>query len=460
MYLPKYLPKSERLIQILILLSLPLITLKVIQGGIIFVGILAAGLAALTIFFYPFFGFLIMAFFIPMEVMTILTPSMTAIKILGIWTFFCWLVHQTIAKKPIKTDKVFWLMIAFLGWAFMSSLWAMDQKVSLHYFKTLIQLVGLYFLTINLINTERHLNCTIVAFLLGGLICGVLGVKTFLTEGTVSPYYRMAMEGQNPNNFGVIVAIEIIFSWYFISRYKESLNRLFLSVILASFFFCLIFSQSRGAWIALTVAFMVYIFFLQEKNVKSLLNISFLFFVILLVLVLITHFSPENAILVKKRASTISDFGIVDWGIKFDFWQVGFRMWESSPLFGVGLSNFPIAFPQFSITHGLRYFTGSFFQWDPHSDYISIICELGLIGFLIWAAILFSCFKRGKDDKQYKMLMIPLLIILLVIGLKGTYYLEKFYWLILGLIGTSANFNTAPKLKSLNDDLNFIGETE
>ena len=60
------------------------------------------------------------------------------------------------------------------------------------------------------------------------------------------------------------------------------------------------------------------------------------------------------------------------------------RMWREKPLFGWGLGTFPVVYPQF------RSFYTNFFVNQAHNDYLQLLTETGLAGFVIaiWFMVL------------------------------------------------------------------------
>lgn len=91
------------------------------------------------------------------------------------------------------------------------------------------------------------------------------------------------------------------------------------------------------------------------------------------------------------------------------------KMWESSPLFGVGLNNFLVRLPEFYQSNGeIRWFQ------PAHNLFLMVLAETGLIGLigLIWFLVL--TYRRLFNCSIVKLLM-PLTAIL-VLGLFDHYF--------------------------------------
>lgn len=71
------------------------------------------------------------------------------------------------------------------------------------------------------------------------------------------------------------------------------------------------------------------------------------------------------------------------------FWSVALKVFFDYPIFGVGLNAFGTAFPQYDTWNGnLRI-------EQAHNDYLQMLTEAGIIGFICIAAFIFLLFKKG-----------------------------------------------------------------
>lgn len=71
------------------------------------------------------------------------------------------------------------------------------------------------------------------------------------------------------------------------------------------------------------------------------------------------------------------------------FWQTALQMFFGSPIFGVGLDAFGVAFTKFDI------WNGTFRVEQAHNDYLQVLTETGVIGFACLAMFIFLLFKQG-----------------------------------------------------------------
>ena len=418
-----YLPRSKKSIFTLTLIFLSCIFIGIILLGIKTITILVAGLlVSVVIFLNPFIGLLILVFLDPLSTLLILPGFGNLGKILGFYTVFVWLLNKLVYKKNIKTNRVFWLALAFLWWGALSMFWAVNPIISLNFIYRLIRYIGIYLLMINFLDSEERFNWVIFAFISGCFIMNIVGINLFIKESSAVVGYRMAMEGQNPNTFGVTLGIAMLCLWHFFnSKSVKHFNKIVILFIGIFFLIGFLFAQSRGAWIVFIICISGYFVFTKRRiNLKNVFIIISFFLVIILVYNIILHFSPENVENISYRALTILLSPEEALGGRVSYWEAGIERWSKNPMLGLGLSNFKTAH-----------------IFDPHSVYIAILCELGLVGFTIWIFLIFSLFKIAKSNKYYS-LTIFILLFLLLVSFKGTYYSDPFYWYLFGIISATS----------------------
>jgi len=423
-----YLPRFRKNIFPLILIFLSCILIVV---GIVLLGVevttilIVVLLVSVIILSNPFIGLLILIFLDPLSNLIILPGFGNLGKILGFYTVFVWLLNKLVYKKNIKTNKVFWLAVAFLLWGSLSMFWAVNPITSLGFVYRLIRYIGIYFLVINLLNSEERFNWAIFAFLAGCFIMNFLGINLFLKEGSAVVKYRIALEGQNPNSFGVILGIAMPCLWYFFNFKSIKIHYKVIIFLLEIFFLIgFIFAQSRGAWIAFIICISGNIIFTKNKKRTNLKNVLFVIISLVIVIIIsysvVLHFFPEKIENVSYRALTVLLSPEEALGGRVSFWIAGLQGWSKNPIFGLGLFNF-------KTVH----------IFDSHSVYVAILCELGIVGFTIWISLIFSLFKIAKSNK-YSSLTIFILLFLFIISFKGTYYADPFYWYMFGIISATS----------------------
>ena len=71
------------------------------------------------------------------------------------------------------------------------------------------------------------------------------------------------------------------------------------------------------------------------------------------------------------------------------FWSIALKMFSDYPILGTGLNSFGAVFPQYDTRNGI------FRVEQAHNDYLQMLSEAGISGFICIAAFIFLLFKKG-----------------------------------------------------------------
>jgi O-antigen ligase len=74
---------------------------------------------------------------------------------------------------------------------------------------------------------------------------------------------------------------------------------------------------------------------------------------------------------------------------RLHFWSIAFQIFKDYPIFGAGLDTFGTAFPFYDS------WNGTFRIEQAHNDYLQILADAGIIGFLCVAGFIFLLFRQG-----------------------------------------------------------------
>jgi O-antigen ligase len=137
----------------------------------------------------------------------------------------------------------------------------------------------------------------------------------------------------------------------------------------------LFISLSRGAVFALVGAVIIYLSLCQYKKLpwsRALLIFGLiLVFSFLVASVILANQSGLSGLSINDRPESLSD--------RFDLWRSAWDMFLEHPLLGTGMGTFTLRYPAlraFSETSSTGFFA--------HNDYLQLLAELGILGFLAW----------------------------------------------------------------------------
>lgn len=397
--------------------------------------IAAAGLLiALLIIWQPLLGLCMMAFYMPQENLTLLFPSCTLIKLIGIVTFGGWLTHLLLGKKVFKMNSFFILLVIYFLWCLLSIAWAIQPDQSWLRIISLSQLLLMFIVGYNLVDSKKELYLLLGSYILGALFASCLGIYNgYLHEFMV----RIDSGGlQDPNFYARIIGLGILFCVYFMIEFKNIAIRLISFISCMTITFAVLLSGSRGVWIALFVTFIAGLVFMGPHIINFLRKQKYILINLLFIILFVALLSPylKNYLpqVIVQRAETLTH--ITDQtnraAGRFDIWLVGLEIAKDNMIKGVGINNFPYAFTDYSPeTEGITRLVG--LNRDSHNVYLANLTELGIPGMFLFTLLLFFMWRLSSHTETLAdSILCRLIVIFLVfVGLTGTDHYRKFYWL-------------------------------
>ncbi len=413
------------------------IIFSLIYGNFYPLLIFGEALVIALVIWQPLTGFCLMTLLIPLEDLTILFPSLTLIKIIGLATFWGFLTQLFLGKRNFKTHNFFMLLSIYLGWCLLSQTWAIQPEQSWLRLESLIQLFAMAILAYNLVGSKKDIYLILGSYFIGALAAAGLGIYNgYLHEFTT----RITICNlQDPNYFARLLGIGIIFSGYFLLISKNKVIRLISFIAGLGMLFAVLLSGSRGAWMALFFVFVTGLILFRKPAVdffkktfsgpdlaiKVRLLIA-LGFAILLAFFLVSKL-PQ---VVSVRAQTLFSLSEDRGSGRLDIWTVGLKILKENLALGVGLDNFPYAYTKyFAQIPGINPEIG--LNKNPHNIFLATLTELGIPGFIIFLS-LFICLWRytGNSENMTDSAISRLLIVFLAIaGLTCADQHRKFFWL-------------------------------
>lgn len=387
------------------------------------------GLIVLSIFMDPFSGLLVLVFLHPTTTLFSSLFGEHVVLFVGLITISGWFVQNFLLheRTVVLNNRFLKVVVLLLYWALLSVLIAYNKEVALNKYMKFFRLIVYYFLIINLVDNEKKFEEVLVTFIIGITMAGVIALKdSFYMFSSVS-YFRLSLASQNPNAFGVFsgLAVVLILTFFMNKKFKyTNLSSIILFSILLLFNLILaLLSKSRGAWIAILAAIVVY-GMVSEMSLKKIRTVMLAILALFITLRLFTWLYPAQYSNIVERFNSIYGLSASSMKIRMNIWATSKKIFLEHPIFGVGIGNFPIAY---SILRGVIA--------DPQSDFVQVFCELGIIGGILWILALISIITDSFKIHHFKSIALPILTVLIVAGLKGTYIWMPSYWFLLGTIG-------------------------
>jgi O-antigen ligase len=272
---------------------------------------------------------------------------------------------------------------------------------------------------------ENFLKKSLLALFFSGVAVSAVGiVYKFLGELTYDG--RLKIFWDSPNQLAMFLAIPFLTGLFFVLQEKEMNKKkpYILSIVLIGLI--LYYTFSYGAWLAITVAIIVF-FWLKYRNITQKKYVAILL-VFLLIFISWASFSKfKNIQNLGERSSLVSRFMI---------WKSAGLMIENDSLFGIGAGNFQNKYLEYQ-----KYFP-PYLEWSvpqPHNIFLAFWLESGLVGLVGLVVLLWYFFRDNKkaimNNRDFGILFLGIMVYILVHGLIDTTYwrndLAVVFWVVI-----------------------------
>ncbi len=184
---------------------------------------------------------------------------------------------------------------------------------------------------------------------------GLLGT-TSIGEGRIR--YRGLL--QDPNELALATSVALAFAFLFAARRPSRTRRMLLVLATTVVAVCVVMTKSRGGQLAFIAV--VGISLARRLGRERLVRLAIASAPVVLVMMTLGGRSGAEA---DESAE-----------LRILAWREGLRMFAEHPLLGVGQDHF-------TLYHG----------YTAHNSYVLTAAELGLIGFVLWSAMLYLAIK-------------------------------------------------------------------
>ena len=394
-----------------------------------------------------------------------INKPLIAIIILGIFANF---ILRTGRLSPApKFSYIEALLLAYFLVVIASSVVAVNKSNSIKYILDLAKDIAVGICIYIALNTKEKWKTGVNVLLIAVTLVSMLGVIHTLT-GSNQTFWGLAQQsafGQTSDsgelryggpigesNIWAQVLVSILpIALYRIVRERESLAKTFSAASAAFIFFAMLFTQSRGAFLALFVVLVLIAIDLRIR-IPTLFAVAFLGLVLLLLvpsnytgriksLNIFSQASQENGLAQDESVQGRSEKMLI-----------GLAMFKDNPFLGVGFANYPDNYWSYAGNLGLEASTVNInsesTQRQPHSLYIEIMAETGIFGitsFLAFLGLLFNGLYQArikinthqtKSDKDWSAWISSLMMSIITFLVAG-FFLHgigfRFIWVLVGL---------------------------
>ncbi len=240
--------------------------------------------------------------------------------------------------------------------------------------------------------------------LLSPLTRGASQINVYGSVGGDQSVYRPNALTGDPNHLGIMLLVPLLALTPIYLRNRSP----WLAALLGFLLVVELATLSRSGLVGLGVGFLVLLTQYRTELLSRAIAVP-VAVVAAFVVWIVSRRADFFLEVIRSRIST----GDASTSAHFDVYGFIPDVLSSHPLFGLGLNNFSVYY---------EFATGKD-NWGPHSFYVALLVETGLVGTLLFGAFLVWLFRRLRDARAFE----PQLAWGLTAALAGTMAANLFY---------------------------------
>jgi O-antigen ligase len=380
---------------------------------------------------------LVFIFLVPWEGAFRLPGGGTIAKVVGIAVGAFWMATVLVTGRIRKLGPFQIMMVIFVLWNAFSVFWSENPNRSLAHAQTWGQMLLLVLILWDLYTTRSALLAGLQAYILGAYVAVGSAINNYF-NGQV--YYtnnqRFSAGETNPDGFGFIMALGIPLAWDLagsinasgIGRVLRVINYIYIPAALLG----IALSGTRTALLASVVGMAFGLASLTRLRLAA--RIAIFALLASIILFLLPYVQTLESF--QRLGTTGTELTSGDLNNRTNNWSEGFASFLEHPLLGVGSNMYR------SINSLAKTAEGKV----SHNSYLSVLVELGLIGFVIFAIILGIAFTQAwHQPKWQSWFWLTVLTVWSLGAFTLTWEARKSTWLFLSFVVVSGAITNRKK---------------
>lgn len=368
---------------------------------------------------------------IPCDWMVSVIPQVTTLsKMLGVWALFVSLPRLLPKVAPNSWDPSAKWIIGMLSWAAIGLFWARYPQAVVGGGQSLILTWGLPVLICVQFKDRASIQTALILFVIACTISSGAYILVGNVHAAAESTTRLETQnllgaeqehGLNPNSIARNFGLAFLAAVYLIITLKGVARRALLVAGLMVIALAIVVLKGRAVYLALPAALVASVVLLKGGGVAKRIVLAL---VIVLIGGAVGFVMMKAGFLgkgIEERFNSIFEEGFHA-GNRLDFWQAQLRVFLKTGLIGVGLSQ-------------TQYRSDTFFH-VAHNDWISILTELGIVGFICLLSFHVVLARRmwRLHDVWARMFCMAVWIFIMIGAMTEDDYKNKHYTLAVGFI--------------------------
>lgn len=347
---------------------------------------------------------LILYVYVDRGVRTFLVPLSSVWDELLLLTFAGWiLVRRILFKKKYYFTRLDIPLISFiLVYTSITFIYSPDLGIGIEGLRAVVQYMLWYFMIVQMVDSESVLERVLMLMVFSVGLLGAHGTWQYFTgaemlgnwvDSSESIQTRAYSIVGGPNTLGSLMVINIPIAFGMFIVEKDIIKKILYMVSTLFMGLGLIFTFSRGAWLAAFIGIIIMFVFLAKRMIISITTV-----LLAAVMSIDTIWNRIYYMFTKEYISKASTGG------RLYRWQYALEEWQERPLFGLGVGRFGGAV---ATNHNLTPF-----YMDNY--YLKTLTESGIIGLTAFVLLVLSSvwnmilYIRGTLDQRYRIIMISI----------------------------------------------------
>ena len=383
-----------------------ILILLTIAGALVFI---ATDLSLYLLFICLPFSF---RFILPSK-MEVQTPTEPLLGMLVVVVFLKRILGHVTGRSSQRSEAPFPFVLPLLAYiiaTFLPTFNSPDSFVTVKGAFRAVAYILVSFVGYELIQHRRDLYRLFVATFPSALIAVVWTVVVLFYHIDLWQW-TSAYKGTPFTNYSVYGSFAAYFFLIGLSRLmldRVPFDRVLWTAITLVFGVGLLMCFSRGVWLSVIVAigFVLMHVGAGEEHRRILIAGS------ALILALVFLSLPGVSNLILERIATVFNPQFASNRARLLRWGQALLMFMQSPIIGHGYGAFAILYEEDEALVG-EYIAQ--YQLGAHSEYLQVLAELGIVGFLTWAWTIFALFRYGLhalkeiQDTHYRSIIVGLM---------------------------------------------------
>lgn len=361
-----------------------------------------------------FFFCVLVIGFTPLDALTI-SDNLTLGYVFFILMSICAVLSGSLTP-PKNMPKFIKLLIAFIFWAALTSIWSYNIETTLYRVMYLIQYFMIVLVMMNVINTPKRLKIVLGAWALGALYIAIKTAADFSSFAADSSELYRVEEFGNPNENSFMLVWALIFV-YLIDGTKKKTPSLIFTLITA---YAVVANGSRMGFIMFVIVLLGFVLSLFNKKMNTLYVIGLLISLYIGGTILLQHIPESSLGRFMAIGSNIENHELAHRDI---IWAAAFKALYTNPqylLIGSGWGTFNDAISMYA-----GYAVGS------HNFYINILMTTGLVGMSIVLRYLYVLYKYINKTVNHTVITYLVLVVPLI-SMSSTNWDSRRWWFLMG----------------------------